>query len=61
MARIRVERVSSMVEGLPCAILYNGQTKNYLVKANSEGRLYIQFNGRILHEDELPFGEEVLV
>ena len=50
-----------MVEGMPCTILYNGQTKNYPVKANSEGRLYLKFNGMVLHEDELPFGEEVLV
>jgi hypothetical protein len=48
-----------MVEGMPCTILYDGRTKNYNVKCNSSGKKYIQFNGRILHEDELPFGEEV--
>lgn len=57
----KVERVSSMVEGLPCTILYNGTTKNYPVKSNSEGRLYLKFNGMVLHEDELPFGEEIEV
>lgn len=61
MAKIKVERISSMIEGLPCTILYNGQTKNYPVKANSEGRLYLKFNGMVLHEDELPIGEEVTV
>lgn len=55
----KVERLSSMVEGLPCTISYNGVTKNYRVKCNNDGKLYIQFNGRIIHEDELPFGEEI--
>lgn len=55
----KVERVSSMVEGMPCTVLYDGRTKNYNVKCNSSGKKYIQFNGRIFHEDELPFGEEV--
>ena len=55
----KIERVSSMVDGWPCTIIYNGATKNYPVKSNSEGRRYIQFCGKILHEDELPFGEEI--
>lgn len=57
----KVERVSSMIEGMPCVILYDGKTKNYPVKCNSAGKKYIQFNGMILHEDQLPFGEEVTV
>ena len=55
----KIERLSSMIEGVQCTIAYNGKVKNYPVKSNSEGRKYIQFNGRVLHEDELPFGEEI--
>lgn len=57
----KIERVSSMVEGLPCTILYNGKTKNYPVKSNLDGKLYVKFNGMVFHEDELPFGEEIEV
>lgn len=55
----KIERVSSMIEGMPCAIMYNGVAKSCNVKCNAAGQKYIQFNGKIYHEDELPFGEEV--
>ncbi|MBP5597950.1 MAG: hypothetical protein J6Y02_21460 [Pseudobutyrivibrio sp.] len=55
----KIERLSSMIEGMPCAIMYNGVAKSYTVKCNAAGQKYIQFNGKIYHEDELPFGEEV--
>lgn len=55
----KIERVSSMVEGVPCTVIYNGRVKTYPVKSNQEGRKYIAFNGKLLHEDEIPFGEEV--
>ena len=57
----KIERLSSMIDGLPCTILYNGRVKNYTVKSNQEGKKYISFNGRLYHEDELPLGEEVTV
>lgn len=56
----KIERVSSMIEGIVCAVLVNGVVKSYKVKCNSEGRKYIQIGNVVLHEDELPFGEEVI-
>ena len=55
----KVERISSMIVGMPCTVMYNGVTKNYLVKENAEGKKFVQFNGHFFHEDELPFGEEI--
>ena len=56
---IKIERISLMIPGLPCTVLYNGKTKYYNVKVNANGKNYIQVNGMILHEDELPLGEEM--
>lgn len=55
----KIERVSSMIEGIPCAVLFNGVARSYKVKCNADGEKYIQIGNIILHEDELPFGEEV--
>lgn len=57
----KIERVSSMITGVPCVIMYNGKIKNCKVKENLEGKKFIQFNGHIYHEDELPFGEEITI
>ena len=56
---MKLERISSMIDGLPCTVLYNGKTKYYTVKTNTSGKKYIQFNGITLHEDEFPIGEEI--
>lgn len=58
---IKIERISSMIDGLPCTVLYNGKTKYYTVKTNASGKKYIQVNGMIFHEDELPLGEETKI
>lgn len=56
---MKIERMSLMIEGVPCTVMYNGVIKNYAVRSNSQGKKYIQFNGHTFYEDDLPFGEEV--
>ena len=54
-----VERVSSMVEGLPCVVMVNHKVKNFPVHHEHNGRTYIKLNGKRMHEEDLPFGIEV--
>ena len=57
----KIERISSMIEGIPCTVIYNGRTKNYKVKSTNDGIKYIQIGTLVLSEEKLPFGEEVEV
>ena len=61
MAKTKIERISTMIEGLPCTVIVNGRTKNYKVSSNNNGNKYIQIGILTLTEDMLPFGEEVEV
>lgn len=61
MTKTKIERISTMIEGLPCTVIYNGRTKNYKVKTTNEGLKYIQIGNLFLSEERLPFGEEVEV
>lgn len=57
----KVTRMGSMIDGMYCPLMYNGRTKQYKVQSNNNGDLYICWNGKKLHEEELPMGEEVEV
>ena len=57
----KIERLSSMIEGVPCTVIFNGRTKNYKVKSTNDGIKYIQIGSLFLPEAKLPFGEEVEV
>ena len=57
----KIERVSTMIEGLPCTVMFNGKAKNYKVKSTNEGLKYIQIGNLFLSEEKLPFGEEIEV
>lgn len=61
MAKTKIERISTMIEGLPCTVIFNGRTKTYKVKTTNEGLKYIQIGNLFLSEERLPFGEEVEV
>lgn len=61
MAREKIERVGSMIDGLICPVIINGQTKNCKVKSETNGDLYLVLNGRKFYETDLPFGEEVIL
>lgn len=59
MAKNRIERISTMIEGLPCTVIIDGKTKMYKVNSKNDGTLYIQIGTMLLTEDDLPFGERV--
>lgn len=61
MAKNKIERVSTMIEGLPCTVIIDGKTKMYKVLSTNDGTLYIQFGTRQLTEDDIPFGERIEV
>lgn len=55
----KIERVSTMIEGLPCTVIFDGKTKMYKVHSKNDGTKYIQIGTVLLTEDDLPFGERV--
>lgn len=57
----KIMRVGSMVEGIHCAIILNGSSKNYIAHADKNGDLYLSIGGTKYYEKDLPMGEEVLV
>ena len=57
----KVTRLSSMVDGLHCTIEFDGRIKSYKVQSNDKGENFIRWNGKVLHEKDLPIGEEVEV
>ena len=59
MSKSKIERVSTMIEGLPCTVIIDGKTKMYKVNSKNDGTLYIQIGTMLLTEDDLPFGEEI--
>lgn len=56
----RVERVSSMIEGIPCVILINGEPKHFPVH-DKNNKKYVTLFGKRVHEDDLPMGEEITI
>jgi len=54
----RLERLSTMIEGMPCVVLVNGIPKNCPVH-EKENKKYVSLCGKRLTEKDLPFGIEV--
>ena len=54
----RVERVSTMVEGLPCCVIIDHHIKYFPVHEKNNKK-YIKLNGKRMKEEDLPFGIEV--
>ena len=54
----KVERVSSMQEGLPCVIMINGIPRHFPVHEKNNKK-YVTLLGKRMHEKDLPMGEEV--
>ena len=57
---MKIERLSTMVEGSYCPISIDGAVKHKEVKRSSKG-LFIRINKAILYEQDLPLGEEVTI
>lgn len=56
----KVERISSMIEGLPCVILINGEPKHFPVHEKNNKK-FVTLLGKRMHESDLPMGEEIIV
>lgn len=57
----KITRLSSMIPGVHCAVEFDGKVRNYVVQTNEKGEKFIRWNGKVLHEKDLPFGEEIEV
>ena len=55
-----VERVSSMVEGVPCCVIIDHKIR-YCSVHEKNNKKYIKLNGKRMHEEDLPFGIEVKI
>ena len=61
MARlIKVSRLSSMVEGIPCAIMIDDSVKYHPVHEKGN-RKYIKLKSKRYYEDDLPIGKEIWI
>ena len=56
----KIERLSSMQEGLYCVLRVNNKI-SYRKVAEAEGKKYITHNKRRVYEQDLPIGEEVTI
>ena len=54
----KVERVSSMVDGVNCCVVIDHRIKYFPVH-EINGHKYIKLNGKKMKEEDLPFGIEV--
>lgn len=57
---MKIERLSTMIEGSYCPVSIDGSVKHKEVKRSSKG-LFIRINKAILYEQDLPLGEEVTI
>ena len=55
---MRIERLSTMIEGEYCAVLIDGVSYHKEVSRTSKG-LCIRVNKGIVYEYQMPLGEEV--
>ena len=55
---MKIERLSTMIEGKSCALLIDGSSYHKEVKRGERG-LYIRLNHNTYYESDLPLGEEV--
>ena len=59
---MKIMRIGSMVEGIPCPIIVDNVSKHYVVHSNhSNDKLYVKHKGKKLYEDDIPMGEEIIV
>lgn len=61
MAKSKMERLSSMVNGLKCTVMLNGRIRYFVCKEDARGKLYIQPEGKKVTEEECPMGEEIFI
>ena len=54
----KVERVSSMIEGVQCCIIIDHRIKYFPVHEKGNKK-YVNLNGKRMNEEDLPFGIEV--
>ena len=57
---MKIERLSTMIEGEYCAVLIDGVSYHKEVSRTSKG-LCIRVNKGIVYEDQIPLGEEVTI
>ena len=57
---MRIERLSTMIEGEFCAVLIDGVSYHKEVSRTSKG-LCIRVNKGIVYEYQIPIGEEVKI
>ena len=57
---MKIERLSTMIEGSYCPVSIDGSVKHKEVKRSSKG-LYIRVNKGLIYEQDLPLGEEVTI
>ena len=55
---MKIERLSTMIEGAYCPVSIDGSVKHKEVKRGDKG-LYIRLNHNTYYEIALPLGEEV--
>lgn len=55
---MKIERLSTMIEGGYCALMIDGSSCHKEVKRGAKG-LYIRINHGTYYESDLPLGEEV--
>lgn len=56
----RIMRISSMVPGVPCTVMINGEVKYFQVHDRQDKR-FIKLKGKRYKEDDLPMGEEIII
>ena len=57
---MRIERLSTMIEGEFCAVLIDGVSYHKEVSRTSKG-LCIRVNKGLVYEKDMPLGEEVTI
>ena len=57
---MRIERLSTMIEGEYCAVLIDGVSYHKEVSRTSKG-LCIRVNKGLVYEQDIPIGEEVKI
>lgn len=57
---MKIERLSTMIEGSYCPVSIDGSVKHKEVKRSTKG-LFIRINKAVLYEEDLPLGEEVTI
>ena len=55
----KLERLSSMVTGLPVTVEIDGKIKSYMCQEDGKGTKYIQPNKKYIREEACPMGEVI--